>query len=182
MNIPMTKQFTCSNKHKINLVPVTNTMPVTEISAGNLECLIDVCFDDDRYHDLANYSNDANIQVSIHPQTNRYYAIYHTSPREAYVIRIDKVALTADAPVSTPAPSASATTPSNPVDILRNGYLEGRQTFEADIKEEERKLVACKGNATMEATARQRIKKAKESLRRLNDDIDNFEQEHGALC
>lgn len=177
MTLPLTKQFTCGSSHRINLVPISNVMPINSISAANLDYLSDVCFGDDLWHDIVNYSNDSNIQVSIHPQTSEFYAVYNTSSNEAYVIRVDKVPLNEDTPLPSPAPTQVEDT----VHLLRESYIVGRAQLESALKNERDQLRHCQGDTAMEATARQRIKQASDRLRRLNADIDNFEQEHGAL-
>lgn len=181
MTLPLTKQFTCANKHRINLVPISNVMPINSISAANLDYLSDVCFGDELWNDIASYSNDSNIQVSIHPQTSEFYAVYHTSANEAYVVRVDKVPLNEDTPVAAVDAGAQSVSEAETIDMLRQSYIVGRLTLEDELNNEHAQLKHCKGNTTMEATARQRIKQASDRLRRLNDDIDNFEQEHGAL-
>ncbi len=177
MTLPLTKQFTCGSTHRINLVPISNVMPINSISAASLDYLSDVCFGDDLWNDIMNYSNDSNIQVSIHPQTSEFYAVYHTSSNEAYVVRVDKVPLNEDAPLPSPAPTQVEDT----VHLLRESYIVGRAKLEGELKNEQAQLRHCQGSATMEATARHRIKQATDRLHRLNADIDNFEQEHGAL-
>lgn len=186
MNLPMTKQFECGKSHKINLVPITNALPLSDISAAKMDCLEGIGFGDALYNDIIRYSNDSNIQISVHPATCEYYAVYHTAPKEAYVIRIDKVPMNEGDPVeTTPNKAAEAQTvslPDDTIEVLRNSYILGRDQYEADIKKEQGVLAVCHGDPAMEAIARTRLKKAKDNLSRLNGDIDEFEQEHGALC
>tara|TARA_B100000700_G_scaffold311500_2_gene393741 strand:+ start:170813 stop:171382 length:570 start_codon:yes stop_codon:yes gene_type:complete len=189
MSLPLTKRFEFKGQgntpYRVDLVPMTNVMPLSEISSRKMPLLENVCFGDDIYNDIISHSNDSNIQVSVHPVTCQYYAIYHVSSNEAYVIRADKVSLREDEPVvmkRADIEDPTAAQSERSLAILRTSYIQGRDQFVNDVEDERALLASVKGDKDQEALARTRLKKAEDNLRRLNVDIEAFEQEHGELC